>query len=446
MSVLEINYKDKSEVEAFIASAKRDVSNYSKEYNGDRKIRKLQIGHRDNIQQGRKHVEAERITINFQKKIVQTAASFLFGEHPDITFTGTENEKAKKVLETFKANRINNKLYDFAEEVMSSTIAAFIFSKDEDQIKGRLYTHENGDFVPKYDPFGDLEAVVWQWSMEGYDNIWIFTKDYIYKYQGKDGELAYQKEESTTHAFGVIPVVFMEQKEPEWFDVKELIDRIEMIMSKLAGSNNYFAFPILKLKGETFKDKNGKEETLIDVSEDGKSLLLGYAVKEGQIVEADADFLRRDTGVDSIKLEMEYLKEMIFNISRTPNLSFDNVKGIGAISGRALKLMLQDAINKAKAKQNQYQITIERILNVISAGQGNKEKFDFDISFNLSLPDDLKEEIETLMDATGGQAIMSQETGIKLNPYTNDSDSEFEKIQKEEAQRSGYGLKKSEDE
>lgn len=170
------------------------------------------------------------------------------------------------------------------------------------------------------------------------------------------------------------------------------------------------------------------------------------AYYKGQIVEADADFLRRDTGVDSIKLEMEYLKEMIFNISRTPNLSFDNVKGIGAISGRALKLMLQDAINKAKAKQNQYQITIERILNVISAGQGNKEKFDFDISFNLSLPDDLKEEIETLMDATGGQAILSQETGIKLNPYTNDANAELTKIQKEEAQRSGYGLNNREDE
>lgn len=446
MSVLEINYKDKSEVEKFISSAKRDVSNYSKEYNGDRKIRKLQIGFRENIRQGKKHVEAERITINFQKKIVQTAASFLFGEHPDITFTGTENEKALKVLETFKANRINNKLYDFAEEVMSSTIAAFIFSKDEDQIKGRLYTHENGDFIPKYDPYGDLEAVVWQWSMEGYDNIWIFTDNYIHKYQGKDGELVYQEEESTTHGFGVIPVVFMEQKEPEWFISKELIDRIEMIMSKLAGSNNYFAFPILGFKNGSFKNEKGEEETIVDVSEDGKSLAFGYAIKEGQLIEADAKFIQRDTGVDSIKLEMEYLKEMIFNISRTPNLSFDNVKGIGAIGEKAMKLMLQDAINKAKAKQNQYQITIERVLNVISAGLGNKEKFDFDINFNLSLPDDLKETIETLMDATGGQAIMSQETGIKLNPYTHDSDSEFEKIQKEEAQRSGYGLKKSEDE
>ena len=446
MSVLEIDYTKKSEVKEFIASAKRDITKYYKEYNGDRKIRKLQIGHRQNIRQGEKVVEAEKITINFQKKIVQTAASFLFGEHPDITIAGEENEKAKKVLDAFKASRVNNKLYDFAEEVMSSTIAAFIFEKKDDEVKARLYNYDNGSFTPKYDPYGDLEAVFWEWEMEGYDNIWIFTDTEIHKYQGKDGDLEYLKEESESHDFGVIPVVLMEQKEPEWFDVKELIDRIEMIMSKLAGSNNYFAFPILKLKGAAFTNKDGKQETLIDVSEDGKSLMLGYAVKEGQIVEADADFLRRDTGVDSIKLEMEYLKEMIYTISNTPNLSFDNVKGIGPISGRALKLMLQDAINKAKAKQNKYQITIERILNVISAGQGNTEKFDFDISFNLSLPDDLKEEIQTLMDATGGQAIMSQETGIKLNPYTNDTDAELDKIKNEEAQRSGYGLNNREDE
>jgi len=445
MSVLDIDYKKKSEVQEFIASAKRDVTKYAAEYKGDRKIRKLQIGYRQNIQQGKKQVEAERLTINFQKKIVQTAASFLFGEHPDITIAGEDNEKAKKVLEAYKASRINNKLYDFSEEVMSSTIAAFIFNKEEDQVKARLYTQENGDFIPKYDGYGDLQAVFWKWHMEGYDNIWIFTKDYIHKYQGKDGELEYQTDESTSHDFGVIPVVFDQQKEPEWFDVKELIDRIEMLLSKLAGSNNYFAFPILGLKGG-LKTEDGKEETLIDISEDGKSLMLGYAEKNGHILEADAKFIQRDTGVDSIKLEMEYLKEMIFNISRTPDLSFNNVKGIGPISGRALKLMLQDAINKAKAKQNRYQITIERILNVISAGQGNKEKFDFDISFNLSLPDDLKEEIETLMDATGGQAILSQETGIKLNPYTSDADEELTKIQKEEAQRSGYGLNNREDE
>ena len=215
---------------------------------------------------------------------------------------------------------------------------------------------------------------------------------------------------------------------------------------KLSGSNNYFAFPILGLKGGSFKNKEGKEETLIDISEDGKSLMLGFAEKNGHVLEADAKFIQRDTGVESIDLELKTLKEMIFNISRTPDLSFNNVKGIGAISGRALKLMLQDAINKAKAKQNQYQIVIERILNVISAGQGNKEKFDFNINFNLSLPDDLKEQIETLIDATGGNAILSQESGIKLSPFTQDADNEFTKIQKEEKQRSGGFLNSGEDE
>lgn len=446
MSVLELDYKNKNKVQDFISSVKRDVTKYTAEYNGDRKIRDLQIGHRDNIRQGKKIIEAERLTINFQKKIVQTAASFLFGEHPDISITGEENEKSKKVLQAFRANRINNKLYDFAEEVMSSTIAAFIFAKEGDEVKARLYTNENGDFIPKYDPYGDLEAVIWQWRMEDYDNIWIFTKDFIHKYQGKEGEIAYQKEESTPHDFGVIPVVFEEQKEPEWFDVKELIDRIEMLISKLAGSNNYFAFPILGFKNGAFKNEKGEVETIVDVSDDGKSIAMGYAINEGHLIEADAKFIQRDTGVDSIKLEMECLKEMIFNISRTPNLSFDNVKGIGAIGEKALKLMLQDAINKAKAKQNQYQITIERILNVISAGQGNKEKFEFDINFNLSLPNDLKEDIETLLEATGGHAILSQETGIKQNPKVKDAVAELQKIKKEEAQRSGYGLNNTDNE
>lgn len=445
MSVLEIDYTKKSEVENFISSNyNKEKSQYYAEYNGDRKIRKLQIGHRENIRQGDRVIEAERITLNFQKKIVQTAASFLFGEHPDISISGEGSEKEKKVLEAYKANRINNKLYDFAEEVMSTTMGVFIFTKNGKDVSCRLYGHNNGTFIPKYDFYGDLEAVFWKFHADEYEYIWIFTASEIHYYEGKDGDMKYKGKDN--HGFGVIPIVFMDQKKPEWFDVKELIDRIEMLVSKLSGSNNYFAFPILGLKGASFENKEGKEETLIDISEDGKSLMLGFAEKNGHVLEADAKFIQRDTGVESIDLELKTLKEMIFNISRTPDLSFNNVKGISAISGRALKLMLQDAINKAKAKQNQYQIVIERILNVISAGQGNKEKFDFNINFNLSLPDDLKEQIETLIDATGGNAILSQESGIKLSPFTQDADNEFIKIQNEEKKRSGGFLNSGEDE
>lgn len=436
MSTTEIDLTNKDQVTKFLESNRESKpAEYAKEFNGDRKIRSLQVGHRKDFQQNTTKVEAERLTVNFQRKIVDTAVSFLFGEAPDVTTSNPEDESGEKVLKILKDIRIHSKLTEFAEAVMSETMGVMIFNIEEGEIKARTFTSENGKFTPQFDPYGDLKAFFWEFKIGEVDHLWVFDKTFIYRYSG-EGE--YNFDEVIAHDFDVIPVVFHTQREPEWWDVKEMIDRIEMIISKLAGSNNYFAFPILKLKGGVIKTEGGKNETIIDQSEDGKSILLGVAEKNGQIVQADAEFLQRDTGVESIKLEVEYLKEFIYSISQTPNLSFDNVKGIGAISGRALVLMLQDAINKAKKKQIQYRTVIQRAISIIKSGikttdpKANFEDLEFNINFNLSLPKDLAEDVRTIMEATGGKPVLSQESGVKYSPFTEDIKKELETLQTEE--------------
>ena len=430
----DFDFTSATAVKDFLAtqdSRQKKISEYALEYSGSddgRKLRDLQIGKREDYTQGSKAVKAERIKVQQQKKIVNTAVSFLFGDAPSITANDMNNKSAIEILDVYKKNRISNKLQDFAESVMSTTIGVFIFSMlDDKQIKSRFYTTDNGKYTPQYDVYGDLVAFYWQFVIGEVEHIWIFTDTEIHKYEDE----AYQS--SDAHEFGVIPVVFVEQEEPEWFIVKEMIDRYEMLKSKLAGSNNYFAFPILKLKGGTVTNKDGEDETLIDISEDGKSLLLGQAIQNNQLLEADAEFLERDTGIDSIKLEKEWLKEDIYGISQTPDLSFENVKGIGAIpSGRALELMLQDPINKAKRKRGAYDTAISRILSVIKSGLGiTDDELTFDIEFNYSIPQDIAEEIQMLYNATGGKATMSQETAVQHNPKVKNPSEELEKIKAE---------------
>lgn len=446
----EIDLTNKDQVVKFLNDHKNDdVDEYEKEYNGGRKLRKLQVGHRKDLERGKnKTVPAEKMIVNFQKKIVKTASSFIFGEVPSIVPNNPENQTAVEVLKIIKNSRILSKLQDFSETVMSETMGVFIFSKggaNEIEINSRVYKSNNGKYTPQYDVYGDLIAFYWEFIIDELNYLWIFDKNNIYQYTG-EGE--YKFDTQWKHGFDVIPVVFHQQEKPEWWEVKELIDRYEMLLSKLAGSNNHFAFPIMKIKGGVAKNSDGKDESLIDQSDDGKSLLLGFAEKNGQIIEADAEFLQRDTGVDSIKLEVELIKEAIFNISQTPDLSFNNVKGIGAISGRALLLMLQDAINKAKSKQGKYKIVIERILNVIKSGLGisGSDEIDFEINFNLSLPKDTKEEIQNLIDATGGEAILSQKSAVKHSPYTEDFQKELDNLKKERGKKSSESLILDEDE
>ena len=438
MEELEFDFDNKEAVLEFLAQhsdKQKQIAEYATEYTDvdkGRKMRDLQIGKREDYTQGSKPVKAERLPIQYQKKIVNTAVSFLLGDAPDIRTNDADNEDAQAILKVIKDNRINAKLQDFAESVMSTTIGVFIFSKnDEGEIKTRFYNYENGKYTPQYDVYGDLVAFYWEFKIGEIQHLWIFTKDQIHQYSG-EGEYHYQQTES--HDFGVIPVVFTEQKQPEWWDVKEMIDRLEMLQSKLAGTNNYFAWPILKIKGALAKNADGKEESLVDVTEDGKQILTGYAQFNDQVVESDVEFLKRDTGIESITYEKETLQEFIHSISQTPDLSFDNVKGIGAISGKALILMLQDAINKAKRKKGTYETAIERIISVIKNGLGiTDEELTFDIEFNYSIPVDLKEEIEMLATAVGNKPIMSQETATQSNPLVKNPAEEMDKIKAEQA-------------
>ena len=255
------------------------IGEYALEYGGadkGRDLRPLQIGKREDYTQGKKNVTAERLKVQYQKKIVKTAVSFLLGDAPSINANDADNKNALEILKVYKTNRINNKLQDFARSVMSTTMGVFIFSKVEQEIKARLYNHENGKYTPQYDVYGDLIAFYWEFEITGSEgkHIWIFTAEEIHRY--KDD--VYQGSEA--HDFGVIPVVFVDQEFPEWWEVKELIDRLEMLISKLAGSNNYFAFPILKLIGGTEKDEDGNDVDLLDIAEDGKSLLGDYITQE----------------------------------------------------------------------------------------------------------------------------------------------------------------------
>ena len=441
MEELEFDYTNADSIKDYMSQysdKQKDIESYALEYSGadkGRELRDLQVGERKPYQQGEVKVIPEKLKIQYQKKIVNTAVSFLFGDAPSINANDADNPNAEAILKVLKDNRIPSKLQDFAEAAMSTTIGVFIFNKNDDnEVKCRFYNQDRGNYYPKYDVYGDLTSFFWEFKIGEEKHLWIFTNDSIYKYVDDK----YSQETSETHDFGIIPVVFVEQDEPEWYDVKELIDRIEMLISKLSGSNNRFAFPILKLLGGVEKDENGKDVNLIDISKDGNALLLGHAMKEGNLIQSNAEFLKRDTGVDSIKLEFEYLKEFIFSISQTPDLSFNNVKGIGTISGRAMVLMLQDAINKAKRKTGVYKTAIERIISVIKNGLGiTDEELTFDIEFNYSIPEDIKEQIEMLYSATGGKATMSQETAIQHNPMVKDPAEEADKIKEEQSQSMG---------
>lgn len=398
----------------------------------------------------RRVVEGVRVPIPFQNKIVNTSVAFEIGE-PVSLIASEENKLSSEIERLWKNNRIDailQKAKVLQKSELQSAILFYIqdinsktaFNKelgpnDKKQIKARILENKNGKMTPYFDEFGDMKFFIWEFKTKDLDekevrHAWIYDDTKVYKCKSADGKMELNTEDD--HGFGKIPIVYLHQDEPEWFDVQKMIDRLEVSLSKLGASNDYSGHPILLLYGEV-KGASDKDE-------DGKVLRMNMEEDDttGKVKHGEAKFLTREGAADSVKLELERLEKYIYAMSSTPDISFENTKGLGNVSGVALKLMFLDAILKAKMNEGENRTIIERIINIFIAGTVNTtattlgkltQKTFFDVQFNSILPDDLSGSVETLVAAVGGK-IMSQKTAIKYLDMTEDVDDELEEINK----------------
>ena len=430
------------------SQAKANVDKYGKEYNNDRKIRDGQVGKRENKKDGTK---VAKIPIPFQKKIVQDSVSFLFGSPINKIPNDEKNKSAQDVLDLWDSCRLDSLLMKFCEAVKSETEATIIFySKKQDDnktvIKPRLVTQKNGKIYPYFDEYGDLMALGWEFKSkndEGADisRLMVFTAETTFNYE--KGEKDWNELPSEKNLFKKIPAVYLSQENPEWWDVKELIDRFEVNFSKFCDTNDYFSAPMLIAEGSIKKENiDGEDKRVIEKDETGKILNVEIVEtpKHGNIVKGGAKYLTWEHAPEATKLEFETEKDLIYGLSNTPNLTIEAVKGIGQIANAGVTLMFLAPILKAKRSEGDYRTAIERIINVLKAGleniTGSQNKssladLSFDIIFTSVLPKNVKEMVEALTEANGGKPIISQELSVSHNPLVKDAKSDFETIKKE---------------
>ena len=204
---------------------------------------------------------------------------------------------------------------------------------------------------------------------------------------------------------------------------KEKIERLENLISNFGDTNDYNGSPILAATGE-IKGFSAKGES-------GKVVEL----KEG----AELKYVSWDQAPESTKLEIEKLEDFIYTCTQTPNISFEQMKGLGAVSGVAFERIMIDAHLKAKDMQNGiYGEGIQRrcnfLINAISIlyteckGAGN---LDVTPQFELFKIDDRVERVETLLKANGGKALMSHKESIAANGTTDDVEKTYQEIKAE---------------
>jgi SPP1 family phage portal protein len=392
-----------------------------------------------------KDVPVARIALAIQQLIVKRAVSFTFG-NPVTLNAEPENDaetlvlkSVKSVLFETKSRTINRKI---AREIFSTTEAAELWYPVEKpsnygfpskfKLRVAVFSPQNGDkLYPYFDETGDMVAFSRQFAIidkkgktTTYFETYTDAEHRMWKQSENEWEIVEGYPKPIT--IGKIPIIYGKQDFVEWEDVQGLIDRLETLLSNFADTNDYHASPKIVVKGE----------------------VLGFAQKgeSGAILQlegdnADAKYLSWQHAPESVKLEIETLLRMIYTITQTPDISFDSVKGIGAISGIALKLLFLDAHLKVQDKMEIFDDYLQRRLSVIQAyiaqfNTGLKaacESLTIEPEIVPYMIEDEKAKVDLLLAANGGKAVASQKSTVQQLGWVTDTEAEYEQILNEES-------------
>lgn len=125
-----------------------------------------------------------------------------------------------------------------------------------------------------------------------------------------------------------------------------------------------------------------------------------------------------------------------------PDLSFENIKGLGVISGEAIKNLLTDAHLKVGDEQGVFLEFFDREFNLIKAylrmmnpeWAEALEEVEVEHIITPFVQNDEMNEIEKSVKATGGKPVLSQKSAMKRLGVEN-AEEEYNEILREEEQQ-----------
>lgn len=224
---------------------------------------------------------------------------------------------------------------------------------------------------------------------------------------------------------GKINVIYYRQ-EKAWYGTENRCNREEMIDSKAADTNNYFADPKVKATADVIK-------SLADPDTVGEVIQLTN--KDMSAI----DYMAPPEYSSMKESEKKDLNSSILFDSFTPDFSFENMKGSGTLSGEALKRAMVLGFIKRDNLKEVYDILVDREKNLVLAIMANvthiqlREKLlNLNIEHEFSEP--FNEDIQEKWSAIGKayyDGIISLEQAVNILALADNPDEEIERIRSE---------------
>lgn len=290
---------------------------------------------------------------------------------------------------------------------------------------------ENAELYPLFDEYGDMIAMSIEYVIteSGKDVTYFEVYSKEMKKVWKDDTSGWvEVTKSLPITLGKIPAIYLNRPIPIWEDTTANVNEIELTLSRESDIIKKNSAPLIKITGAL------QIGTGVDPNADTAREV--YKLEQG----GDVSYVTWQQSVDAMKFMTATLKQNIEEELQLPNLSLENMKGLGAISGEARKTLLTDSHLKVGEESGDIIEFLEREFNVIKAFVGEMNSGwknsinDLECEHIITpfIQNDEAATISKLTTATGGKQIMSQRTAIDQSGLVDDVDAELALIQGEE--------------
>jgi len=441
-----------------------------------RKKRKVLVSEATTNDDGKKipakyeYEEVNRIAIPFQQDIVNIHTAFTVGREPELDCE-TNNEDEDIVFMVVRAIEKDNKLKYVNKRAVRAWLAetevAEYWYASEDigfwkrieakaKKAGKTYK-KKGEAKYKlkcklFSPFlGDTLYPIF----DAMDNMIVFSREYkrkennaeviyfqtitdqfvhVYKQDGASWVL--DTTQSFNHSFGKLPVMYNPRKDgPIYKIVSPIIKRVENMLSDFAECIDHHFFPKTIIKGD-----------IVGIQ----------AAERSQTVKLDGDAeitkLTWQQAPDNIKLELDIDFRQIYSRTQTPDVSFENLKGIGIQSGVAFKYVYMGAHMAVENHAEDVELYLQRRYNFLVHATGKLNTAYEEASETIEITpkiipymiDDVEADVSIALKAGGGEAFASRKTIVKLGKLVDDVDSEVAEIESDEKKKADAQAKANE--
>ena len=338
--------------------------------------------------------KVNRITHDRIAYIINKAVAFACGNPLEVSYSGDNVDAVREEIEAvMAANKESSLNRRFCRALFTFREAAEIWYLEEDgNIRCHIVSPMYGDTLyPIVDRKRKMQGFAYsnKFMQDGVEveELVYYTRESTRVFHCIKGDWSeVEQEKPKPNIWGKIPVCYTNQEEADFEGVLPSIYRLERSSSNLADSVDDNAFPDKLFKG----DFKGQIET------PGKG---GKYTANG---DADIKVVESAQGSNLIKLDLEENKSIVNTLSQTPDLSLENLKGLGIQSGAAMDRLFIDARLKVEDKREYLDEHFTRRYNIVKAMVCKKRSIDPDsiqieVSVTPYVPTDYYAEIEKIL-------------------------------------------------